>query len=167
MSILIRPSTDADVPAITAIYAPAVLTGTASFEVEPPDEAEMARRRAAILQGGYPYLVAERDGKVVGYAYAGAYRPRPAYRHTVEDSIYVAPHAKGHGVGRALLAALLAECKARGFEQMIAVIGDSVANPSIHLHERLGFTLIGIARNVGRKFGRDLDQVLMQRDLRV
>ena len=108
MSFLIRPSFDSDIAAITTIYAPAVLHGTASFELEPPDAAEMARRRQVLLDGGYPYLVAERDGEVLGYAYAGAYRPRPAYRSTVEDSVYVAPAAQGSGVGRALLQALIA-----------------------------------------------------------
>ena len=122
--ILVRPSAGSDLPAITAIYAHAVVHGTASFELDPPDEAEMTRRRTALLEGGYPYLVAERDGAVLGYAYAGAYRTRPAYRSTVEDSIYVAPQAQGQGVGRLLLEALIRECEARDFRLMVAVIGD-------------------------------------------
>jgi phosphinothricin acetyltransferase len=162
----IRPSRDSDIPAITAIYRDAVLTGTASFELQPPDEGEMAQRRTGILAAGYPYLVSEVDGVVAGYAYAGAYRPRPAYRHTVENSIYVAADRRKAGVGKALLGALIFECARLGFEQMIAVIGDSVENPSIRLHGAMGFRLIGIARDVGFKFGRRLDQVLMQKDLR-
>ncbi|HEX2552406.1 MAG TPA: GNAT family N-acetyltransferase [Microvirga sp.] len=165
MSLLIRPSTDADLPAIAAIYAPAVRHGTASFELEPPEEAEMARRRRALLDGGYPYLVAERDGTVVGYAYAGAYRPRPAYRSTVEDSVYVAPAAQGAGVGRALLAALVAECEARDFRLMVAVIGDEASRSSIRLHEALGFRLVGVIDGIGHKHGRWLATVLMQRAL--
>jgi phosphinothricin acetyltransferase len=165
MSILIRDCIEADIPAIVDIYAPAVLHGTASFEIEPPDGAEMMRRRRVILDGGHPYLVAEIDGRVAGYAYAGAYRPRPAYRFTVEDSIYIAPDAHRRGLGRGLLGALIVACTARGFREMIAVIGDSAQTPSIALHERFGFRLIGIARNVGFKHGRFLDQVLMQRSL--
>src|SRR5690349_1650620 len=123
MSILVRPSAESDLATITAIYAHAVTHGTASFELDPPDQAEMTRRRAAILEGGYPYLVAEKDGAILGYAYAGAYRTRPAYRSTVEDSIYVAPSAQGQGIGRVLLEALLRECEARDFRLMVAVIG--------------------------------------------
>lgn len=162
---MIRPSRDADAAALAAIYAPAVLHGTASFEIDPPDAVEMGRRRAALVDAGYPHLVAERAGRVLGYAYAGPYRPRPAYRLTVEDSIYVAPDAHGAGVGRALLAALVAASIARGYAQMIAVIGDSAQTPSIRLHEAFGFRLIGVAREVGFKHGRFLDQVLMQRAL--
>ena len=165
MSLLIRPSRDSDLSAVTAIYRPAVLHGTASFELEPPDEAEMARRRRALLEGGYPYLVAERDGAVVGYAYAGAYRPRPAYRFTVEDSIYVAPDRQGSGVGRALLVALIEACEALGFRQMVAVIGDSASQGSIRLHESLGFRPVGVLEAIGFKHGRWLDTVLMQRPL--
>ncbi len=165
MSLLIRPSRDSDLTAVTAIYRPAVLHGTASFELEPPDEAEMARRRRALLEGGYPYLVAERDGAVVGYAYAGAYRTRPAYRSTVEDSVYVAPAAQGTGVGRTLLAALVAECESRDFRLMVAVIGDAASQGSIALHAALGFRPVGVIEGVGHKHGRWLATVLMQRAL--
>ena len=166
-TLSIRPARPADIPAITAIYAHAVLHGTASWEIEPPDEAEMLRRQEAILAGGYPYLVAERDKALLGYAYAGAYRPRPAYRATVENSIYVAPAAQGSGVGAALLAALIEACTARGFRQMIAVIGDGTGASvsSRRLHERAGFRLIGVAEKVGYKHGRWLDQMLMQKEL--
>jgi phosphinothricin acetyltransferase len=166
-TIPIRPAIAADIPAIAAIYAHAVLHGTASWELEPPDITEMARRREAILAGGYPYLAAERDGMLLGYAYAGAYRPRPAYRATVENSIYLAPAAQGQGVGSALLAALIEACAARGFRQMIAVIGDGTGASlgSRRLHERAGFRLIGVAEKVGFKHGRWLDQMLMQKAL--
>lgn len=166
-TLSIRPGLAADIPAITAIYAHAVLHGTASWEIEPPGEAEMLRRQEAILAGGYPYLVAERDGALLGYAYAGAYRPRPAYRATVENSIYVAPAAQGSGIGTALLAALIEACAARGFRQMIAVIGDGTGASigSRRLHERAGFRLIGVAEKVGYKHGRWLDQMLMQKEL--
>ena len=165
MSILVRPSVDADIPALTAIYAHAVIHGTASFELEPPSEAEMARRRAALLADGYPYLVAEAGGGVAGYAYAGAYRTRPAYRSTVEDSVYVAPALQGAGTGRALLGALIQACEVRGFRQMVAVIGDSASEGSRRLHEALGFRLVGTLQAVGYKHGRWLDSVLMQRAL--
>lgn len=165
MSILVRPSADADIPALTAIYAHAVIHGTASFELEPPGEAEMARRRAALLADGYPYLVAEISGGVAGYAYAGAFRARPAYRATVEDSIYVAPARQGIGVGRALLGALIDACEAKGFRQMIAVIGDSDSTASRKLHAAHGFRLAGVLEASGYKRGRWLDTVLMQRAL--
>ena len=166
-SLSIRPATSADIPAIAAIYGDAVVNGTASWEIEPPDEAELLRRLNAILAGGYPYLAAERDGLLVGYAYAGAYRPRPAYRSTVENSIYIAPDAQGSGVGAALLAALIDDCAARGFRQMIAVIGDGTGASigSRRLHERAGFRLIGVAKKIGFKQGRWLDQMLMQKEL--
>lgn len=163
--ITIRPVQDGDLPAIRAIYAHAVETGLASFELDPPDLAEMTRRRDAILAGGYPYRVAEREGRVLGYAYAGPYRTRPAYRHTVENSVYVAEEARGLGVGRRLLAALVADCAARGFRQMIAVIGDSGNAASIALHRAAGFAMIGTLPAVGHKFGRWVDSVLMQRPL--
>ena len=165
MSLIVRPSVEADLSAIMGIYAHAVLHGTASFELEPPPEAEMARRRAAILEGGYPHLVAERDGAVLGYAYAGAYRTRPAYRSTVEDSIYVAPSAQGQGVGRVLLEALIAACEALDFRLMVAVIGDEESKGSIALHQSLGFELVGILKGIGYKHGRWLSTVLMQRSL--
>jgi phosphinothricin acetyltransferase len=165
MSLTIRAAEAADIPAITRIYAHAVLHGTASFELEPPDETEMARRMRALLDGGYPYLVAELDGAVSGYAYAGPYRTRPAYRFSVEDSVYVAPEAQRRGVGRALLIELIAEAERRGFRQMIAVIGDADQAPSIELHRSLGFRLIGAIEAVGFKFDRWLASVLMQRAL--
>ncbi len=165
MPPLVRPSADADLAAIAAIYGHAVVHGTASFELKPPDASEMARRRAAILEGGFPYLVAEIDGTVVAYAYAGPYRPRPAYRFSVEDSIYVAPDRQGAGVGRALLGALVEACTAAGFRQMVAVIGDSASLGSIRLHASLGFQPVGTLRATGWKHGRWLDGVLMQRAL--
>jgi phosphinothricin acetyltransferase len=167
MTPTIRPASAADIPALAAIYGHAVLHGTASWELDPPDEAEMARRREAILAGGYPYLVAESGGVLLGYAYAGAYRPRPAYRATVENSIYIAPDAQGRGVGTALLGTLMAACADRGFRQMIAVIGDPTGGStgSRRLHERAGFRLIGVAEKVGFKHGRWLDQMLMQKEL--
>jgi phosphinothricin acetyltransferase len=164
-SALIRPATPADVPAIADIYAEAVRHGTASFELDPPDAREMTRRYESLRAGGYPYLVAELDGEVSGYAYAGPYRARPAYRWSVEDSIYIAPQAQRRGIGRALLTRLLAEAEAGGFRQMIAVIGDSANTGSIELHRDAGFRLVGTFENVGFKFGRWLDSVLMQRAL--
>jgi L-amino acid N-acyltransferase YncA len=161
----IRPAQARDVAAITGIYAHSVLHGTASFEIEPPEEAEMAQRRDAVLAGGYPYLVAERGGDVVGYAYCGPYRIRPGYRWTVEDSIYIAPQMQKQGAGHVLLQRLIEECEARGFRQMIAVIGDSSQRPSIALHEALGFRQVGMLPTVGFKFGRWIDSVLMQRPL--
>lgn len=163
--ISIRLAGQADIPAITRIYAHAVLNGTASFELEPPTEAEMARRYQAISDGRFPYLAAEADGMLVGYAYAGAYRARPAYRFSVENSVYVAPEMHGRGVGRTLLEALIVAAEGRGSRQMIAVIGDSANVPSIALHRALGFRMIGTIESVGFKFGRWLDTVLMQRSL--
>jgi L-amino acid N-acyltransferase YncA len=165
MTLRIRPSTDADIPAIAAIYAHAVLHGTASFELDPPDVTEMARRRVALLKAGYPYIVAERGGEILGYAYAGAYRTRPAYRSTVEDSIYIAPLAQGQGIGRVLLESLIKECEARDFRLIIAVIGDEDSKGSIALHKSLGFELAGVLKGVGYKHGRWLSTVLMQRPL--
>jgi L-amino acid N-acyltransferase YncA len=163
--IVIRATEPADIAAITRIYAHAVRFGTASFEIEPPDEAEMAHRQRALTGGGFPYLVAESDGAVLGYAYAGPYRPRPAYRFSVENSVYVAPEAHRRGVGRALLERLIAEAQARGFRQMIAVIGDSDQAASIALHRAAGFRFVGTIAAVGFKHGRWLDSVLMQREL--
>jgi len=164
-AVAIRAATVEDIPAITAIYRPAVIEGTASFELEPPDEAEMRRRFAAIAGDGYPYIVAERGGRIVGYAYVNAYRPRPAYRYSVEDSIYVAADAQRLGAGRALLAELIVQATARGYRQMIAVIGDSGQVGSIGLHRAHGFTFSGTIHSVGYKHGRWLDSVLMQRAL--
>jgi L-amino acid N-acyltransferase YncA len=161
----IRLAQPSDLAVITAIYDDAVRHGTASFELDPPDQAEMARRYEALRAGGYPYLVAELDGDIVGYAYAGPYRARPAYRWSVEDSIYVAPQAQRRGFGGALLARLVAEAEAGGFRQMLAVIGDSANTGSVDLHRAAGFRLVGTFENVGFKFGRWLDTVLMQREL--
>ena len=163
--LIVRASRDADIARITAIYDHHVRHGTASFELDPPDAAEMARRRAGVLDLGLPYLVAELEGRVVGYAYAGAYRPRPAYRFTVEDSIYVDHALTGSGIGRALLPVLIEQCTVAGRRQMIAVIGDSAQTASIRLHAAFGFRMVGTVENVGFKFGRWLDSVLMQRAL--
>src|SRR5437764_12048447 len=149
--ISIRPATPADIPAITRIYAHAVRHGTESFEYDPPDEAEMARRQRALLEGGYPYLVAGMGGAVAGYAYAGPYRTRPAYRYTVENSIYIAADAHRRGIGRALLDRLITECEARNYRLMIAVIGDSGQTPSIELHRAAGFKMVGTVAAVGYK----------------
>jgi phosphinothricin acetyltransferase len=166
MSISIRPARLDDIPAIARIYGHAVTHGTASFELEAPDEAEMTRRMTAILDGGFPYLVAEADGRLAGYAYANLFRTRPAYRFTLEDSVYIAPDLQGRGVGRALLERLIADSAARGFRQMIAVIGDSTRQqPSIRLHAACGFAHIGTLPNVGYKFGEWVDSVYMQRGL--
>jgi len=163
--VLIRPAVAGDMAAITGIYAFAVKHGTATFEIDPPDEPEMARRHAALAADGYPYLVAERGGSIAGYAYAGVYRARPAYRWSVEDSIYIAPEFHRQGIGSALLGRLIVEAERRGFRQMIAVIGDSAQKPSIAVHARAGFIHIGTLRSVGFKHGRWLDTVLMQRPL--
>jgi len=163
--VSIRPVQASDIAPITCIYEHAVRHGTASFEIEPPDEAEMARRQDTLLIAGYPFLVAERGAEVVGYAYAGPYRARPAYRWTVEDSVYVAPQAQQQGIGRALLQSLIVEAETRGFRQMIAVIGDSAQSASVALHQVAGFRLIGTFEAVGFKFDRWLDSVLMQRAL--
>ena len=159
----IRPAGASDVAAITRIYGDAVANGTASFEIEPPPEIEIARRLEALRTKNFPYLVAERAGVVAGYAYAGPYHARPAYRWTVEDSIYVAPEFQRLGLGRLLLARLIADAEALGFRQMIAVIGDSGNAGSIALHAAAGFRHIGAVRSVGFKHGRWLDSVLMQR----
>jgi phosphinothricin acetyltransferase len=166
MNVAIRPAKTSDIPAITRIYEHAVEHGTASFELSPPDEAEMVRRMNDLTGNGYPYLAGEIEGALAGYAYAGPYRARPAYRLTVEDSVYIAPDRHRRGIGRALLAALIEATAARGFRQMIAVIGDSPKQAaSIGLHEVLGFRNVGILQDVGFKHGRWLDSVLMQRAL--
>lgn len=162
---IVRPARAADLEAVQAIYAGHVLHGTASFEIEPPDLAEIARRHDAIVAAGLPYLVVALEGEVAGYAYAGPYRPRPAYRFTVEDSVYLAPGREGRGLGSALLAELIARCRAADRRQMIAIIGDSANRGSIALHARLGFRHVGTLTDVGFKHGRWLDSVVMQRGL--
>jgi L-amino acid N-acyltransferase YncA len=164
-SLQIRPATGADLPSITEIYEHAVRFGTATFELIPPDLTEMTRRFRALMDGGFPYLVAALDGSVVGYAYASPYRPRPAYRFTIENSVYLQPAVHRHGIGLQLLQRLIAECEPRGYRQMIAVIGDSANAGSIGVHRRCGFQMIGTHPNVGFKFGRWLDTVMMQRAL--
>lgn len=164
-ALTIRPSLDGDLPEITAIYAWNVAHGTGTFELDAPDAAETARRRAEVLARGLPWLVAEQDRRVVGYAYANHFRPRPAYRFCVEDSIYLDPAAQGQGIGRLLLTELIARCQARGARQMLAVIGDSSNAASIGVHRALGFTPVGLLRDSGWKFDRWLDVVLMQRAL--
>src|SRR6266853_1328862 len=157
-----RPATAADLSAITEIYQHAVLYGTATFELLPPDLTEMTRRFGVLMDGGFPYFVALLEGRVVGYAYAGAYRPRPAYRFTVENSVYLQPAIHRQGIGLRLLQRLIAESEARGYRQMIAVIGDSANAGSIGVHTKCGFQMIGTHPNVGLKFGRWLDTVMMQ-----
>jgi L-amino acid N-acyltransferase YncA len=161
----IRTATAADLPFVTRIYEHAVLHGTATFELTPPDLAEMTQRFDALMDGGFPYFVADLDGRVVGYAYAGPYRPRPAYRFTVENSVYLEPEIHRRGIGLRLMQRLIGDCEARGFRQMIAVIGDSANDGSIGVHVRCGFQMIGTHPNVGFKFGRWLDTVMMQRAL--
>ncbi|MGE0211387.1 MAG: N-acetyltransferase family protein [Parvibaculaceae bacterium] len=163
--IIVRDAGEADMAAVQAIYAHHVLNGLATFEETPPDTAELLARRTAALSRGLPYLVAERDGRIAGYAYATSYRPRPAYRHTVEDSVYVAEGFSGHGIGGALLGALIARCEAGPWRQMLAVIGNSGNEGSIALHARMGFQHVGVLRSVGFKLGRWVDTVLMQRPL--
>ncbi len=163
--IVIRPATPADLPAITEIYAEAVRLGTATFELDAPDHAEMSRRMERLAAGDFPFLAAQRGDELLGYAYAGPYHLRPAYRFTVEDSIYLAPGAQRSGVGRQLLSELIASCEQRGFRQLVAVIGDSANAASIALHRSAGFRVAGTLTDVGYKFGRWLDCVLMQRAL--
>ena len=163
--ILIRPSQDADLPAITAIYAHHVLHGTGTFETTPPTEADMAVRRADVLGKGLPWLVAEVDGTVAGFAYGNWFKPRAAYRYSVEDSIYLDPQQQGKGLGRALMAELLAKLEAAGVRRVMAVIGDSANAGSIGLHRALGFEPVGTVPSCGWKFNRWLDIVLMQRAL--
>lgn len=162
---VIRACDDGDLADLQAIYAHHVRHGLASFEVEPPSVDEMGLRRRDLLDSGMPFLVAQRGGEVVGYAYAGAYRPRPAYRHTVENSVYVRDDCARQGIGRDLLGALLTECEARGFRQVVAVIGDSANHGSIGLHESMGFRMMGVLRSIGFKLGRWVDVVHMQREL--
>jgi L-amino acid N-acyltransferase YncA len=162
-SILVRPATTADLDSITEIYADAVTNGTSSYELEPPTRAEMAKRFETLCAGDFPYIVAESAGRILGYAYAGPFRPRPAYRFVVENSIYIAPDAKGRGLGKLLLERLIAEAEKLGFRQMIAVIGDGHASSaSVKLHERLGFRHSGRLEGSGYKHGRWLDTAFMQ-----
>ncbi len=163
--VLLRPSQAADMPHIEAIYAHYVRTGLASFEEVPPSLAELTRRREEILRRGLPYLVAEVDGRLSGYAYASAYRTRSGYRNSLEDSIYVSPDAVGGGIGKTLLAELLRQAEALGYRQMVAIIGDSANHASIGLHRSMGFREVGVLRSIGYKLGRWVDSVLMQRAL--
>jgi L-amino acid N-acyltransferase YncA len=161
----IRPSRDPDLPAITAIYAHHVLHGTGTFETTPPSQAEIEARRADVLGKGLPFLVAEADGQVLGYAYCQWFKPRPAYRFSAEDSIYLHPEAMGKGLGRRLLAELARAAEAAGIRKLIAVIGDSANTGSIGVHRALGFTPVGTFTSCGWKFGQWLDIVLMEKTL--
>lgn len=163
--VLVRPALAADMAAVQAIYGHHVRHGLASFEDDPPSLEEVTRRWREIVDRDLPYVVAERAGEVLGYAYAGPYRSRPAYRYTLENSVYVREGVQQRGVGQAVMQVVLAECAGRGYRQMIAVIGDSANEGSIRLHERLGFARVGLLTAVGFKFGRWVDSVLMQRSL--
>ena len=165
MKVVVRPAAESDIAAIAGIYGHHVATGLASFELEPPSVEEMTRRYRELADRGFPYLAAERAGKLVGYAYAGAYRARPAYRFSVENSVYIDADARRGGAGRALLQALIAECERIGFRQMVAVIGDSDNAASIGLHAACGFTTVGTLPSIGYKFDRWVDSVFMQRVL--
>lgn len=164
-TLILRDAQDNDMPAVQAIYAHHVIHGTASFELEPPTLEQMQQRRADICANGLPYLVIEREGEVLGYAYATLYRPRPAYRFTVEDSVYVREGMAGLGIGQRLLEAVIKRCTDDGRRQMVAIIGNSENVASIRLHERLGFRKVGVFESVGFKHGRWLDTVIMQREL--
>ena len=164
-TVHIRPSEARDISAIQAIYAHHVVHGFGSFEETPPDAGEMSARRLAIIERGMPHLVAEADGAILGYAYVGPYRPRPAYRYTVENSVYVAPGAVRHGVGRALLSTLIEVCEVGPWRQMVAVIGDRGNTAPTALHAALGFHEAGHLKAVGFKLGRWVDVVIMQRPL--
>lgn len=163
--LILRPSSEADLPAITAIYAHHVTHGTGTFETTPPTQPEMAARRADVLAKGLPYLVAEQDGQVLGYAYCQWFKPRPAYRYSAEDSIYLHPDAAGRGTGKQLLAELARQAEAAGVRKLIAVIGDSGNAGSIGVHKALGFEHVGVVRACGWKFGRWLDIVMMDKAL--
>jgi len=160
--IILRDVTDADLPAIHEIYAYQVLHGVSSWEEEPPDVAEIERRRDAVLAAGYPYRVAIQNDKLLGYAYASAYRPRPAYRYTVENSIYIAEDTQRSGVGRILLTDLIDACAAKGYRQMMAIIGDSDNARSIDFHLKMGFKRVGEIKAIGYKFDQWLDSVVLQ-----
>jgi phosphinothricin acetyltransferase len=161
----IRPANDTDIAAITAIYAHHVMHGTGTFETTPPEEKDMAARRADVLARGLPYLVLEVDGQVTGFAYCNWFKPRPAYRFSAEDSIYLTPDVAGKGLGRLMLTELMAQAERCGVRQMLAVIGDSNNKGSIGLHRGCGFEQTGVLRSSGWKFERWLDVVLMQRSL--
>jgi L-amino acid N-acyltransferase YncA len=163
--MLIRPATNADAKALAAIYGHHVVHGFGTFEEAPPSPADMDQRRRAIVAHGLPYLAAEDAGRVVGFAYAAPFRPRAAYRFTVEDSVYIAPDAIGQGIGRAVLSAVLEACEGLGLRQVMAVIGDSANAASIGLHSALGFEHMGVGRSVGFKQGRWIDIVWMQKAL--
>ena len=163
--LTLRPSTDADVPAITAIYAHHVLHGTGTFETTPPTQADMTTRRLDVLARGLPYLVAEQGGRVVGFAYCQWFKPRPAYRYSAEDSIYLHPDVAGQGLGKQLLTALAHQAEAAGVRKLIAVIGDSGNHGSVGVHRALGFQHVGTIRSCGWKFGRWLDIVLMEKSI--
>jgi len=163
--IIIRPASEQDLPAITAIYAHHVLTGTATFETVPPTEAEMAARREDVLAKGLPYLVADEGGQVLGFAYCQWFKPRPAYRFSAEDSIYLHREAGGKGLGRSLLGELTFQAEAAGIRKLIAVIGDSANAASIGVHRSLGFSQVGVFKSCGWKFGKWLDIVLMEKSL--
>ncbi|MGS1079342.1 N-acetyltransferase family protein [Pseudoxanthomonas beigongshangi] len=165
MPLHIRDASEADIPAIAALYADEVRERVATYEYDVPDETEMAQRMRAVQAAGYPYVVAERDGRFAGYAYASSYRSRIGYRWTVEDTVYIVPEHQGQGVGKALLQYLIDACAARGFRQMVAVIGEPANGASVALHEKLGFRTIGVFQGLGRKHGRWLDTVQMQRAL--
>lgn len=163
--LILRDANENDMPVVLAIYAHHVIHGSASFELEPPTLDQMRQRRADVCTHGLPYLVAERDGEVVGYGYATLYRPRPAYRFTVEDSVYVRHDMSGLGVGQKLLSRVIERCVLGGRRQMVAIIGNSENLASIRLHERQGFRKVGVFESVGFKHGRWLDTVIMQREL--
>ena len=164
---IIRSSLDQDLPAITAIYAHHVMHGTGTFETDAPSVADMTNRRAEVLSRGLPYLVAEHDGAIAGFAYGNWFKPRPAYRYSVEDSIYIAPDLQGKGLGRALLAELMARFEAVGIRKVMAIVGDSANTGSVGIHLALGFTQVGIVDSCGWKFGAWRDIVIMQKTLGV
>ena len=161
--LIIRESTDDDIAVITRIYGHHVINGVASFEEEAPDQAEMAKRRTSVLEQGMPYLVAERFGEIVGFAYAGPYRPRPAYRYALEGTVYVAPGFEGRGVGTALLSQIIKACEAGPWKQLVAVVAYPGVPGSLELHQKLGFRQVGQVEKVGFKHDAWLDVVILQR----